>query len=126
MKDFDWVEARNNCTSRSAFDTMVVAVRADIERRIDQDESLAHTLDVDKTQPDELVVHKRGSHKIVFKRIGETIEVASVHASGQSHKLVVVTVGMNEEGECTLRDGSKELKSWQVRRLALEETFFGG
>ena len=32
---------------------------------------------------------------------------------------------MNEQGECTLKNGNRELLPWQVRRIALEETRFG-
>ena len=35
------------------------------------------------------------------------------------------TVSLTDSGRCKLRVGDKELEQWQVRRMALEDLFFG-
>ena len=125
MSAFDWVAARNDCTAASEFKKLAVAVIKDMKARIDQDESLKHQLEYRKDNADSFAVLKRGSHEILFERVGESINVAYIHQSGAERHLLAVTVGMNEQGECTLTQDGTELLPWQVRRKALEETFFG-
>ncbi len=37
-----------------------------------------------------------------------------------------ITLTLNNKGQCRLRiDGGEELEQWQVRRIMLEELFFG-
>ena len=124
MTDFNWVEARYDCTAESEFKKLADAVVEDIKARIGQDESIKHDLEYRYCDTNKFVVRKLGSHEIVFERIGETISVSYVHQSGTERKLLVVTVSMNKQGECTLKNGNDELLPWQVRRTALEETLF--
>lgn len=125
MSEFDWVTARNNCTAASEFKNVSAAVIADMKTRIEQYGALKHDLEYRACGDDKFAVRQRGSHEIVFERVGETITVTYVHQSGTERPLLTVTVGMNEQGECTLKEGDQELLPWQVRRRALEETFFG-
>lgn len=125
MGDFNWVEARNNCTVASAFAAMRDAVQADMALRITQDETLQQRFEFRACNPTKFFVRKIGSHMIVFEQIRNGIKADWVHQAGEERALGTVTVGMNEQGECTLSDGKRELQSWQFRRIALEETLFG-
>ena len=125
MSGFNWVEARYDCTAESEFKKLADAVVEDIKARIGQDESIKHDLEYRPCDANKFVVRKHGSHEIVFERTGETINISYVHQSGTERRLLAVTVGMNEQGQCTLKNGNKELLPWQVRRIALEETLFG-
>ena len=124
--EFDWVTERNNCTAASEFKKLTAAVLADMKTRIDQVDALKHQLEYRSCGEDKFAIRKRDSHEVVFERIGETIKATSVHLSGTERELLTVAVGMNEQGECILKNGDRELHPWQVRRIALEETFFGG
>ena len=124
-KDFDWVTARNDCTARSAFSELRDAVISDIKARIGQVPELDRQLEFHDKDTDTFSVAKPGSHMIVFARVGETIAVSRRPISGATEDLATVAVGMNDEGECTLKQGDAELTSWQFRRIALEETLFG-
>lgn len=125
MTDFNWVAARNDCTAANEFKRLAEAVCRDMKGRIDQDASLKDQLEYRACGVDKFVVRKHGSHEIVFERNGETINVTNAHQSGSERQLLTVTVGMNETGECTLKQGEDELLPWQVRRIALEDTLFG-
>ena len=125
MSGFDWVTARNNCTAASEFKNLRAAVIADMKTRTEQDGSLKHQLEFREIDEDRFAVRKSGSHEIVFERDGEKITASNVHQSGTERHIITVVVGMNEQGECTLQTGGKELLPWQVRRHALEETLFG-
>ena len=125
MTEFDWVSARFACTAESAFERMRKDVMTDVANRCQQQETLSDSLEYFSDAPHRFGIRKQGSHEIVFERIRETIQVTHYHVSGTRRSLVTVEVGMNEDGECTLKHGDRELQSWQVRRLALEDTFFG-
>ena len=104
---------------------MYADVREDVAARVKQDFSMDQRLKCDRCNKDRFFVRLYGSHEIVFTRQGEDIQIGYAHQSGEKRHLLTVTVGMNDQGECTLHDGDKELHSWQVRRIALEETLFG-
>lgn len=124
MDDFNWVEARNDCTASSAFKALFAGVVQDLKTRLDQDGSLRQQFEIEHRSENEFFVRKQGSHEIVFERVEEAIRAVRVHLSGTERELLMVTVGMNEQGECTLKQDGRELLPWQVRRIALEETFF--
>ena len=125
MTNFDWVTARNNCTAASEFENLRAAVIDDMKTRIAQDDALKHALEYRDHGADKFAVRKQGSHEILFQRVDETIKIVNIHQSGTERHLLTVTVGMNEQGQCTLKRGDDELLPWQVRRKALEETLFG-
>lgn len=125
MDDFNWVDARNNCTAANAFENLADGVRADIEMRVRQKPSLEQKIDYRRCDDDNFLVRRYGSHQIEFRRVDEeTIKISHSPQSSEARALLTVTVGMNDEGECTLKLGDKELKPWQVRRAALEKTLF--
>ena len=125
MTGFDWATARNNCTAASEFKNLRAAVIVDMKTRIEQDDTLKHALEYRDQGTDKFAVRKRDSHEIMFQRVGETIAITNIHQSGTERSALSVNVGMNDQGECTLKQGGNELLPWQVRRKALEETLFG-
>lgn len=123
---FDWVTTRNDCTAERAFEALKAEVMSDVRTRIEQAQSLQHTLSFrDTGKRNRFSVVKDNSHSIEFVRSGNTIRASHVHLSGARHDLAAVDVGMNEDGDCTLTQGGKELHSWQFRRIALDDTFCG-
>ncbi|MDE0002607.1 MAG: hypothetical protein OXQ29_07920 [Rhodospirillaceae bacterium] len=125
MSEFDWVKARNDCRAESAFRSLSADIVGDMKTRIEHNPTLKHALEYNDVSPNCFSIRRRESHEVVFERVDETIKAVNVHQSGSEHELITVDVGMNEDGECTLRRGDRELLPWQFRRIALEDTFFG-
>lgn len=123
-EDFDWVKTRNECTAKNAFKALKAAAIADMATRIGQDSTLKRVLSFNEENDDIFSIRKANSYEVVFEMEGETIIASRVHMSGATKSLATVTVGMNNDGECTLTQGNKELLSWQFRRIALEGIFF--
>jgi len=57
----------------------------------------------------------------VFALAGKTIQVKN----GDREVLFEAGITLNDAGECKLRVDTEEVESWQFRRRALEELFFG-
>ena len=126
IDEFDWVAARNNCTAASVFQQLLAAVCLDRKKRLEQNAILEQTLVFNICNENKFFIRKIGSHTVVFERSGETIKVDRVHIAGEERPILRLSVHMNDKGECALfRDNKTELLPWQVRRVALEDTFFG-
>lgn len=126
MSEFDWVTARNNCTAVSEFKNLASSINSDIKTRIDQDETMKQKIEFIPNGENKFAVRRNGSHEIMFEQSGEAINIVRINQNGTERDLLTVTVSMNEQGGCVLKEGDKELLPWQVRRKALEDTFFKG
>lgn len=58
---------------------------------------------------------------VSFSLIGEVI----VFRDDQKDVSIAAGLTLNDSGECRLKVGSDERESWQFRRAALEDLFFG-
>ena len=120
--DFDWVEARHNCSIRVEFEKL----RRDVEKATEQHKKL--TLDDARfefhDEGDFFVVQCFRGHEdetgAVFTRKNGSIEVDAAATK------FTVSLTLNDDGECRYRigDGPQEYLRWQVIRRVLQPVFF--
>jgi len=66
-----------------------------------------------------------GQHRVVFEQNGDTITIGRWWRNGDHDPLMVLTVGLDDDGECVLSDAdNKQWRLWQVRMKALDTTLF--
>jgi hypothetical protein len=127
-RELDWVNQRANCTGAKVFNALCDAVRDDV-LAINTAKGLVGN---DGFQVD---LHTSGTTIFVGQpnRIPRKVAVFGVDQDqilarqdwngGERWSL---TVGLNDEGRCTLRlEDSTELEQWQFRKRVLEPLFFG-
>jgi hypothetical protein len=128
--DFNWVTSRAECSLLAVFKALELGAREDVE-----------------TVTSLVMPHERVSFSVVashcrFSVIREdgatpaspiprsrdvnfTVEGQEIVASKGNKILLRAAITLNNEGQCKLKIGDEELEQWQVRRMALEELFFG-
>jgi hypothetical protein len=125
MRNFDWVEARFECSPIKVFERLREEVQRDGEMRKNvrqKDERLA----IEFLSSGQLfgVVREYGTNrimKIIFTLDGDTISVRDYHEK----TILEAQPTLSGEGECRLRIDGQEREFWQVRMMALENIFFG-
>jgi hypothetical protein len=129
MAEFDWVTERANCSLQKFFADLQMGSKTDVD--------IKNKLLRDASEPGKFVVTPNGDRFTVLREGNghRSIGLWSVEFSlGESGISVSSNDGMiqftgaltlNNNGECRLRVKDEELEQWQVRRMALEELFFG-
>jgi hypothetical protein len=126
--ELDWVNRRANCTVAKVFNELCDAVKGDV-LAINAAKALVGN---DGFQVDLL---KDGITIVVGQpnRIPRRVAAIGVdqnqilaHQEWNGGERWALTVGLNDEGRCTLRlEDSTELEQWQFRKRLLEPLFFG-
>ncbi|MGB6722515.1 MAG: hypothetical protein WBE72_17085 [Terracidiphilus sp.] len=126
-QELNWVEKRAACTVATVFNQLCDGIKADVEAI----NAALHLTEKNLFQAD---IHSDGTTIIVGqpnvvprKRlyIGTNGERIQVFQEWDKTKWSA-TIGLNDEGRCTLRlDSVQELEQWQFRKKALEGLFFG-
>lgn len=127
-QELNWVEKRATCTVAKVFNQLCDGIRDDVAVF----NSVFRLTETDHFQAD---MHSSGTTIIVgcpnkvprlrvFVGIIEEKQIAVTQE--WDGKKWSATIGLNNEGRCTLRleDGT-ELEQWQFRKKALEALFFG-
>lgn len=123
---FDWVEARANCTIESVFKQLSEDVQGDLKRFINLRPGLAESREFGECDKDRFYVRHKQRHTVVFEISDSKIHIGRWAFMGEHTPLMVLRVGLGDDGKCRLIDEDQnEWKPWQVRRKALEETLFG-
>jgi hypothetical protein len=128
-QELNWVGARAACTAAKMFNQLCNEIIEDVQnvnsiRQLTGDSQFRADMNpkgnaIRIAQPDAI---PRARVSIGLSQ--ERIAVQQEWASGEQWS---VTVGLNDEGRCTLRlDDKTELERWQFRKKALESLFFGG
>ena len=125
MSEFNWVKARSHCTPHKVFQELAAAVKEDMSQHEQCNPRLASGLEYGSCEGGKFFVKRIGSHLILFEQTDAGILVSRVPQKGAETCILDLSIGMNDTGDCVLRDSGDELQAWQVRRRALEETFFG-
>ena len=122
-QDFNWVEARHNCSIVAEFEKL----RRDVEKATEQHKKLtrddARFEFYDKDSGFFVVRCFRGHEDetgAVFTRKNGSIEIDAAATK------FTVSLTLNDDGECRYRidDGPQEYLRWQVIRRALQPIFF--
>lgn len=123
---FDWVKARADCSLLCVFNELRLGVEEDIKTM----NAMPPLTEYPVPQFD-LRANTMGDHFLVFRTDNAGMRVTFNCERGRiavtkGEKPFAITLTLNNEGRCKLRvDGGEPLELWQVRRMMLEELFFG-
>ena len=123
MENFDWVTARAKCSLVEVFEKLRLQVGVDVQTRnkLLSDPRDAFSVIESEAKPSfSVIVPSNPLPSITFSLSDERI--------GVSHKgrlIFEATLTLGDDGECRLKINGKERELWQMRRMALEELFFG-
>ena|ERR1700735_1741601 len=123
-QELNWVDARAECSVAEMFKSLELGVQEDVERR------------VSLLKPEEQTMFRAVSRMGRFSVVCESneYEARSVDFSCTKKEITVssggeikftATVSLTNSGRCKLKVNDAELEQWQVRRMALEDLFFG-
>jgi hypothetical protein len=125
LPEFNWVQARAECSLPQVFKQLQIGVQSDVEQ-------LKRTLPANSNV--RLSVEVRAGRFSVVRTengsIPDTVDFALVRdaitvTNDDGETLASATLTLDDSGRCRLRVGSAELEQWQFRRKMLEELFFG-
>lgn len=126
MSGFDWITARSNCTVGAVFKQLAEDVQSDLSDFAKVSPGAAQSCVFQRCTDDRFAVERRQNHMVVFEIADSKIRIARWPYLGDEILLMVLTVDLGDDGKCRLIDEEdNKWKPWQVRRRALEETFFG-
>ena len=121
--DFNWVEARNNCSAAKAFEALKQTVEANVQERQQQVDAVSNTAPSFQNRSEqEFVVVQHSPFKVgAFRLQGNRIFVED----NNGEKQFELALALNDDGECRFNvDGEGEFLRWQVARKALEGILF--
>ncbi len=123
-REFDWVNARAECSPGQVFTELRLGVEDDIKKinkvRGGSPEKNFHLARNGDGNTFEVWRGESDKESVKFRRIGDRIEimnnVGTVTAS--------YTVSFSLDGRCVLLASDGQMEQWQARRTALEGLFF--
>jgi hypothetical protein len=124
MSEFDWVNARANCSIGLLFEQL----KAQVEKDVDMRQALSKGPPFYygfrfRVENDTIIAFIEGHRlheSITFRLAGDAIEVM-----GKDSKVLFSgTATLDNDGDCRLRVNGDELELWQFRKKALEDLFF--
>jgi hypothetical protein len=122
--DFDWVEARHQCSPFAQFAALMDGAKLAVEKRREQLGVGPRFGFNDMSQQGLskfLVYNEETQTNVVFTLEGRTIKFHR-HGEQLDH---VLSLTLNDEGRCRFLLDGAELAPWQVLRRALEPVLFG-
>lgn len=124
-KNFDWVKARSECSIVAVFKQLELEAEADMERRnnLNRKETSRFKYSHGTNKNPSFYVRRDNGDSLLFMLDPNP---ARINVTGNDGKIfLTATLTLNNDGECKLKVGDKELEHWQFLRLALEDFFFG-
>jgi len=124
MSEFDWVNARAECSIGLIFEQLKTQVQKDIDARQALSKGppfyYAFRFKVENDTIIAMIEGHRLHESVTFRLSGNAIEIM-----GRDGKLLLTgTATLNNDGECRLKVNGDELELWQFRKKALEDLFF--
>jgi hypothetical protein len=124
MATFDWVKARAYCSLAHVFKQLELGARNDVDiANRERQSGVPHTFSI-STEPGRFSVI-RSSGMALPVSVEFSLEGHEIVACIGNQILLQATITLNNEGRCMLKVGGEELEQWHVRRMALEDLFFG-
>lgn len=125
MENFDWVKARNSCSTSRMFEQLLLEVQEDIKKRNDMRvQGRDHCYEWSLVESNgSFRVIRDGGDSFDKKAIGFYLEDGKIIVKNGQKPMFSAVVTLNDEGECKFKLGEEEKESWQIRKKALEEIF---
>jgi len=120
-ENLDWVAVRAKCSISHVFDSLKDEVQKDVQAQNSLQNHPKFEVKIVGNSFTVISGDGGGIRAVVFALAGKTIQIKN----GDRQILFEAAITLNDTGECKLKVDNKELESWQVRRRALEELFFG-
>ena len=126
LQDYDWVNARGECSPFIVFTTLRGQAESDVEKRNALREKRQETnlvaLNITPS-PDRFIVHREQVGRAASLQFSWT--KTGIEVRDDDGKVILEGIlTLNDDAECRLRVGKDELTFWQFRRRALEALFF--
>lgn len=121
---FNWVKARADCSLAQMFKKLEFGVREDVNAANEQ------------RSPSDLHIFSMVTDSRCFSVIRESsialhvsiefyLGSGEIKVSSGGQEKFVATLTLNNDGQCRFKVNEEELQNWHVRRMALEDLFFG-
>jgi hypothetical protein len=125
--DFDWVAARSECSLYRVFRELREGVTQDVEKRNtckQPDNPNKWTVGAASDKAFTVFREETKFHP-KFASVDFLLSDEGVTIVDWKKTKFTATLSLNNEGRCIFKIGKTELEQWQVRRMALENLFFG-
>jgi hypothetical protein len=129
-QELNWVEKRAACTVAEVFNQLCDEIESDVTaansaRQLSEDDQFVAT----RSGGGPVIIVGR-PRRVPNPRVFVALADNRIEVTTERNDKWSATVGLNDEGRCTLRlaDGKTEItevEQWQFRRRALESLFFG-
>jgi hypothetical protein len=124
MTNFNWIKARADCSLAQVLRQLELGVRNDVDtvnaQRMADDR---HKFSISASTGRFSV--SRESSRAVPLSVDFSLEGDEIVVCTGDEIILTATITLNHEGRCMLRVDEEEVEQWQVRRMALEDLFFG-
>ena len=131
FKNFNWVKARKQCSLSWAFAQLRSDLQKDVERRNELRKPMypndppLYAFGFKLQQSENQIVILREGISRVFQQTVFTLKDDAIEMEAKDKPNMVVKVGLNDSGVCALYLNGEERESWLIRKLALDDLFFG-
>ncbi|MGB8769043.1 MAG: hypothetical protein WCC92_05485 [Candidatus Korobacteraceae bacterium] len=124
MNGENWVKARrDDCSLGQVFKDLERGVRRDVDAANESSEGQPHKFKVSSEEGHFSVTRSSSTAMPLSVEFCLKRDEIEIGAGGEPE--FVITLTLNNEGRPVLKANGKELELWQVRKMALEELFFG-
>lgn len=124
MANFNWIKARAECSLTQVLRQLELGARNDVDtanaQRMAEDR---HKFSISASAGRFSVT--RESSRALPLSVDFSSEGDEIVVCAGNEIILKATIALNYEGRCILRVDNEELEQWQVRRMALEDLFFG-
>jgi hypothetical protein len=124
-KDFNWVEARAECSLHNIFKALELGVREDVEAikaLLRPHEDIRFSVQTARSRFS--VVRVDDPMRSISESVDFELAQPQIIVRNDDGVILTATLTLNNEGQCKLKVGNDELEQWQVRRMALEKLLF--
>ena len=122
--DFDWVQARTDCSLPTVFQRLKLQIKAGADARTEtllkNDAGFGFSTVSEGASISVVLQGKFPLKSIVFTLTESGISVRD----GDDNLTFDAILTLDDGGQCRLKVGTRELEFWQFRRLALEGLLF--
>jgi hypothetical protein len=123
--DFDWVEARWNCSLTTVFEKLKAQVKSDVERIHAKRRSQDNEIEFTNNGHNFVVSLSTISTVHLVDAVGFTLKDNEILVTDKrDQELFRAIPSIDDDGDCILKVADKECELWQVRKKALERLFF--